>query len=143
MKVVLLHFVKEKDQLAYAKEIKKRIKKELTEVVLKIQNTDAKTEQEICSKIQKNAYIIALDENGEDMKTSGITKLVDQVQTNGKLPVFVIGSPTGIPQSVKNKADKVLRFGAATWTYALCHAMAVEQIYRVSENLKGSKYHKK
>ncbi len=105
-------------------------------------NSQKKTEQELYSVIKPNQFIIALDEKGKSQTTADLTDLCQKLTVNGKMPTFVIGPADGWSETFKKDADLLLNLGKMTWTYALAHAMVVEQIYRIIQIKKGTGFHR-
>jgi 23S rRNA (pseudouridine1915-N3)-methyltransferase len=54
----------------------------------------------------------------------------------------MIGGPDGLADTLSDKADLRLAFGAATWPHQLVRAMLLEQLYRAATILSGHPYHR-
>ena len=57
--------------------------------------------------------------------------------------VILIGGAYGFDNNIREKADFVWSFSKLVFPHMIARLMVVEQIYRASEILKGSKYHHK
>ncbi|MBL8676356.1 MAG: 23S rRNA (pseudouridine(1915)-N(3))-methyltransferase RlmH [Alphaproteobacteria bacterium] len=88
-------------------------------------------------------YLIALDENGENLTSDKFAHLLEIIQLHhqGKV-TFVIGAAEGLPQDIKTKAQKTISFGRLTWPHLLVRILLMEQLYRAQQILKGHPYHR-
>jgi 23S rRNA (pseudouridine1915-N3)-methyltransferase len=90
-----------------------------------------------------SAFIIALDERGQDMGSAGFARKLASLRDQGEREiVVVIGGPDGHGQALKTAAAMTLAFGSWTWPHKLVRAMAAEQIYRAISILAKSPYHR-
>jgi 23S rRNA (pseudouridine1915-N3)-methyltransferase len=87
-------------------------------------------------KLQKSARIVALDERGKDLTTAQFAELLTTETT------FVIGPPDGLDESVKQRADVLIRLSSLTLPHALAQVVLLEQIYRAATLLTGHPYHR-
>ena len=55
---------------------------------------------------------------------------------------FVIGSPVGLSDEVKEAADKILSLSRLTFTHEMSRLILLEQIYRSFTIMEGHKYHR-
>ena len=55
---------------------------------------------------------------------------------------FAIGGADGHATDIRQKAQRIISFGRATWPHMLCRAMLAEQLYRTSMILAGHPYHR-
>lgn len=91
----------------------------------------------------KNAHIIALDERGKSLRSTGFAQLIQERQNAGVSNlVFLIGGADGYDQKVKDRADALLSLSDMTWPHMMVRVMLSEQIYRASCILSGHPYHK-
>jgi 23S rRNA (pseudouridine1915-N3)-methyltransferase len=93
--------------------------------------------------VRPGAVMIALDENGKDISSSALAKLV-QKELDGGTPelAFIIGGPVGLDRIAIEKAALSLRFGSLTWPHQLVRIMLAEQLYRAVTILSGHPYHR-
>ncbi|MEM6781089.1 MAG: 23S rRNA (pseudouridine(1915)-N(3))-methyltransferase RlmH [Pseudomonadota bacterium] len=97
----------------------------------------------IQSKISKGAYIIALDERGQSLKSMTFAKEMEKLQDTGvPLVQFILGGADGLSDEIRNQANKIISFGSQTWPHMLARIMLIEQIYRSQQILKGHPYHR-
>ncbi len=92
---------------------------------------------------QKNTHIIALDERGKSLRSTGFAQLIQDRQNAGVSNlVFLIGGADGYDQKIKGRADSLLRLSDMTWPHMMVRVMLSEQIYRASCIISGHPYHK-
>jgi len=94
----------------------------------------------ISKHLKKDDFVIALSEEGEEITSKGLAKLIAEKMRNRKI-VFVIGGVYGLDDSIKNKADLCLSFSRFTLTHQMIRLFLMEQIYRAFTIIKGKKYH--
>jgi len=99
--------------------------------------------KKLLAAIPLGAIIVVLDEKGRTLGSLEIAKKIEFWRDDG-IPdlAFVIGGADGLHESVRQRADLLLSFGAMTWPHMLVRAMAVEQIYRSQTILSGHPYHR-
>ncbi len=118
----------------------------LQEIVVKdadsdnIQNKIEKESQSILKNIQKNDYIICLDENGKNFNSVQLAQKLDSAALSKDL-CFIIGGAYGVSQEILDKADLLLSFGKQTFPHELAHVLLSEQIFRTCSILKKTGYH--
>ncbi len=95
------------------------------------------------AKLLKNAAIIALCIEGEQMDSQGLAHRLESLTGSGtgKL-VFLIGGSYGLHADLKRKADIRLSLSKMTFPHHLARILLLEQIYRSFKILEGGKYHK-
>lgn len=93
-------------------------------------------------KIPDNAYVIALDERGENLPTTNLAQKLEQVAANGKEVVFLIGAADGHSEETRKRANLLLSFGKLTWAHMLVRVMLAEQIYRIWSLHNNHPYHR-
>ncbi len=98
----------------------------------------------ILAAIPEDAWVIALDEHGKQMRSKGFCKKNKSVgRTKGlSTLVFLIGGADGYDQKIKDSANGLISFGEMTWPHMMVRAMLSEQLYRASAILQGHPYHK-
>ena len=93
--------------------------------------------------IPHGATVIALDERGIAQSSKELALTLENWQHQGQSTfVFLIGGADGFDETVRNRADLLLSFGAVTWPHMLVRAMLAEQIYRTESILSGHPYHR-
>ena len=93
--------------------------------------------------IQADDWVLALDERGKDISTSELAKTVTQLEMDRiKQAVVCIGGADGLPEEVRRRADRVLRFGRMTLMHELALLVWMEQLYRVQTLKADHPYHR-
>jgi len=86
---------------------------------------------------------IILDEKGKSLGSVAFAEQIGRWRDNGAREVrFLIGAADGHDQEMRESADLLLGFGAATWPHLLARAMLAEQLFRATSILAGHPYHR-
>ena len=86
---------------------------------------------------------IALDERGNMVTSPNFASWLAQGRDAGRRDaVFLIGGADGHPPDLVGEADHVLSLGRLDWPHMLARAMLAEQIYRATQILSGTPYHR-
>jgi 23S rRNA (pseudouridine1915-N3)-methyltransferase len=97
----------------------------------------------LANVIPQGAAVVLLDSHGDQLDSASLAAhLADWRGNDRPATVFVIGGPDGLAQSLAEKADLNLAFGAATWPHQLVRVMLLEQLYRATTILSGHPYHR-
>lgn len=97
----------------------------------------------IAAKLQQGDFVIALDPNGKQLSSEGLSELLSSCMLGGRSRiVFVIGGSHGLTEGLKAKADAVLSFSKMTFSHRIFRIMLLEQIYRAFKIINGEPYHK-
>ena len=123
----------------YTKRLKrlKTTVRELPERASKDQEGEA-----LLTSIPASAYVLALDEHGEDLPSVKFARLLGDQLDQGRDLAFVIGGADGLSDAVKARADLLIRFGRMTWPHQIVRGLLFEQIYRAETILLGHPYHR-
>lgn len=97
----------------------------------------------ILSKINPDAYVIALAIEGKMKTSEELADTIDKLGTYGKSKItFIIGGSLGLSQDVMKRADEALSFSKMTFPHQLMRLILVEQVYRAYRIIRGEPYHK-
>jgi 23S rRNA (pseudouridine1915-N3)-methyltransferase len=89
------------------------------------------------------AVRVLLDERGEDLGSAELAGCVQRWRDDGRSTAFfAIGGPDGVAINLRQDAELLLAFGAATWPHQLVRIMLLEQVYRAVTLLAGHPYHR-
>jgi 23S rRNA (pseudouridine1915-N3)-methyltransferase len=98
----------------------------------------------LLAKLDKEDYLVALDEYGKQLSSEGLAKFI---QTRGnestKNIVFLIGGAFGLDEAVLKRADYKWSLSQLTFPHHLVRLILAEQVYRACSILKNEKYHHK
>jgi 23S rRNA (pseudouridine1915-N3)-methyltransferase len=93
--------------------------------------------------IPDRATVVLLDERGDSLDSATMAARLGRWRDDGRPAcVFVVGGDDGLSDSLRDRADLTVSFGAATWPHPLVRAMLFEQIYRAMTILAGHPYHR-
>jgi 23S rRNA (pseudouridine1915-N3)-methyltransferase len=97
----------------------------------------------VANVIPEAAAVVLLDRRGENLGSDALAGRLRAWRDNGCGSVcFLIGGAEGLGGALRDRADMVLAFGAATWPHQLVRIMLLEQIYRALTILAGHPYHR-
>jgi len=96
----------------------------------------------LIAALPAGAFVIALDERGDDLTSPALAHLIGEKMDGGQSVAFVIGGADGLSEAVKARADTALRFGRMTWPHQIVRGLLFEQIYRAETILLGHPYHR-
>ena len=89
------------------------------------------------------AALAVLDPRGKDHSSEELAALIGDWRDSGYTSAaFAIGGADGHATDIRQKAQRIISFGRATWPHMLCRAMLAEQLYRASMILAGHPYHR-
>lgn len=98
---------------------------------------------QLLSALPGDAWLVALDEHGKDESSAALAALFEARLADATPEIaFAIGGPDGHGEAIAQRANRVLRFGRATWPHRLVRVMLAEQIYRAATILSGHPYHR-
>lgn len=86
---------------------------------------------------------VALDERGKQLASTAFADILGRWRDDGVREArFLIGAADGHQADLRENADLLLAFGAATWPHMLARAMLAEQLWRATSILSGHPYHR-
>jgi 23S rRNA (pseudouridine1915-N3)-methyltransferase len=96
----------------------------------------------ILAWLNKDDYLVALDENGKQLSSEGLGDFI-QARANESVKniVFLIGGAYGLHEAVLKKAKFRWSLSQLTFPHQLVRLILVEQVYRACSILKNEKYH--
>jgi 23S rRNA (pseudouridine1915-N3)-methyltransferase len=91
----------------------------------------------------EGSALVLLDERGQNITSADLASRLAALRDQGRRNlVIAIGGPDGHDTALRERADFVLSFGAATWPHRLVRIMLAEQLYRAATILSGHPYHR-
>jgi 23S rRNA (pseudouridine1915-N3)-methyltransferase len=86
---------------------------------------------------------VAMDERGKQLTSAEFAKVLGRWRDDGVREArFLIGAADGHDDSLRDNADLLIAFGAATWPHMLARAMLAEQLWRATSIIAGHPYHR-
>ena len=139
--------IRNNDEDLITRKYLKRIRNiELKQYEVKTKNKEKRIEEEaekLINSTPKDGKLILLDEEGENISSSDLAKLILNWNNSNITSVnFAIGGAFGNSMKIKRTADKIIAFGKLTWPHQMVKMMIAEQIYRIETIIKGHPYHK-
>ena len=96
----------------------------------------------IRAALPKGSRVVALDERGKDMSTTGLAvQLEAWMQERGPV-VFLVGGADGLDAALKKTAAMQLRLSGMTLPHGLARVLLAEQLYRALSIIGGQPYHR-
>lgn len=99
----------------------------------------------ILAKVGDRSFVIALDgSQGKSMTSPAFAAHLESLLASGDAAnfVFVIGGSLGLHESVLQRADLLLSFGAFTYPHQMMRVILLEQLFRAGKISAGQAYHK-
>jgi len=99
--------------------------------------------QAILRTLPQAARICALDERGATLTSPALAKRIAGWRDEGVSEAwFVIGGADGLDPALRERADLTLSFGPMVWPHMLARVMLAEQLYRTTQILANTPYHR-
>ncbi|MCA9328066.1 23S rRNA (pseudouridine(1915)-N(3))-methyltransferase RlmH [Candidatus Saccharibacteria bacterium] len=106
---------------------------------------DAAARQEeserILSRVDARAFVILLDERGDEIDSPALSKLLDGAFTAGRQITMIIGGAYGVDDRVHQRADLVWSLSPLVFPHQLVRLILIEQLYRAQQITAGHPYH--
>ena len=97
-----------------------------------------KDDESLYSAILKLPTFVALDPQGYSMTSEKFSTFFESHSPRH----ILIGGATGLPSTVKAKASHLISLSPLTFTHQMTRLILLEQLYRATQILKNSSYHK-
>jgi len=98
--------------------------------------------QTILNALQKDDYLVLLDENGKQLSSPALASLIENRANNSvRQLVFLIGGAFGVDEQIKSRANFTWSFSQLVFPHQLVRLMLAEQIYRACTIIRNEKYH--
>ncbi len=93
--------------------------------------------------VPDGAHRIALDERGRVLSSPDFSATLARWRDDGvRDAALMIGGADGLDPALRDGADLVLSLGAMVWPHMLARVMLAEQLYRATQILAGTPYHR-
>ena len=99
--------------------------------------------ERILTKIDKDAYVIALEPKGVSMTSEEFANKIEDIKTyNSSHVIFIIGGSLGLSNQLRRHVNLELSFSKFTFPHQLMRLILLEQIYRSFRISNNEPYHK-
>ncbi len=103
---------------------------------------DAATDDKILG-VLAGLFVVALDERGKDMTSAELAHFLDEKSLHGVSEIaFFVGGPDGHSDTVRSRADALLRLSAMTFPHDIALLLISEALYRASTIMHNHPYHR-
>lgn len=97
----------------------------------------------LLAAIPDRGYTVVLDERGQTIDSLKFAKWIERLTVDTPHGVyFVVGGDTGLDDSVRQRADKLLSLTPMTLPHQFARVLLLEQIYRACTLMRNIRYHK-
>ncbi len=98
-----------------------------------------KDDNSLYTAVAKLPSFIALDPQGQSMTSENFATFFEIHSPRH----ILIGGAIGLPPPIKAKASHLISLSPLTFTHQMTRLILLEQLYRATQILKNSNYHKK
>jgi 23S rRNA (pseudouridine1915-N3)-methyltransferase len=96
----------------------------------------------VLNNLQKEDYLVLLDERGKQLKSEGVAQLIQsRANESVKNIIFLIGGAYGVSDSVAQRSNFTLSLSPLVFPHQLVRLVLAEQIYRACSINRNEKYH--
>ncbi len=104
-----------------------------------VKKTEAQT---ILNLLQKDDFIVLLDERGKMLPSEGVAKFIEQRGNEStRQIVFIIGGAFGVDDAIFKKANFTWSLSPLVFPHQMVRLMLAEQLYRACTIIRNEKYH--
>jgi 23S rRNA (pseudouridine1915-N3)-methyltransferase len=106
---------------------------------------DLKIDEELrlAALVSEGSALWALDEKGTSLTSEDFARELAKLREDGTSALaFAIGGADGLDESLRQRANRLIAFGAMTLPHQLVRGLLLEQIYRATTILSGHPYHR-
>jgi len=96
----------------------------------------------VLNNLQKEDYLVLLDERGKQLKSEGVAQLIQsRANESVKNIIFLIGGAYGVSDSVAQRSNFTWSLSPLVFPHQLVRLVLAEQIYRACSINRNEKYH--
>lgn len=96
----------------------------------------------LLSKINKDDFLVLLDETGKQLTSIELANFISQKATAGNRSIiFLIGGAYGVNNEVKQRSNFTWSLSKLVFPHMLVRLILAEQVYRACTILRNEKYH--
>jgi len=98
--------------------------------------------QTILNALQKEDYLVLLDEKGKEITSPKVANLIETRANNSiRNLIFLIGGAFGVDEQIKARANFTWSLSPLVFPHQLVRLMLCEQVYRACTIIRNEKYH--
>ena len=98
--------------------------------------------QAVLQYIQKEDYLVLLDERGKNISSPDLANLVQlRANESRKQLVFLIGGAFGVDPSIMERSNFTWSLSKLVFPHQIVRLVLAEQVYRACTILRNEKYH--
>lgn len=86
--------------------------------------------------------LILIDENGEELSSKDLSLLISKIIMDHTTTNFALGPPDGFSEGFKSKIHQSISLSPMTFPHEMAASIFIEQLYRATEIIKGTTYHR-
>jgi len=86
--------------------------------------------------------LVLLDEAGPSISSEGFAEWLNSAHLDSNPTNLAVGPADGFSDELKQSADQLISLSELTLTHEMAAALLMEQLYRASEIIRGSAYHR-
>ncbi len=110
--------------------------------ILSIVDYKKKEADTLITKLEKEDYVICLDENGKMLTSPEVGKqIIKAANLSSKRLVLIIGGAYGIDKIILEKVNFIWSLSALVFPHQLVRLILSEQLYRACSINNNEKYH--
>jgi 23S rRNA (pseudouridine1915-N3)-methyltransferase len=97
----------------------------------------------LAALVSEGSALWAVDEKGTSLTSEDFARELAKLREDGTSALaFAIGGADGLDESLRQRANRLIAFGAMTLPHQLVRGLLLEQIYRATTILSGHPYHR-
>ncbi len=109
---------------------------------LSVDNLKENEAQAILSKINKDDFVVLLDETGKQLSSVELADFIEQkASSSTRTIIFLIGGAFGVSNEIKQRANFIWSLSKLVFPHMLVRLILAEQVYRACTILRNEKYH--
>ncbi len=108
---------------------------------LSITEIRKKEGDQVLKNIDKSAYLILLDEHGNQCNSLEFAEFIQKNINNGRDIVLLIGGAYGFSEEVYSRANDKISISKMTFSHQMVRLIFAEQLYRAMTIIRGEPYH--
>lgn len=86
--------------------------------------------------------LVLLDSTGSSISSERFAEWLNSANLDNNPTNLAVGPPDGFSDEFKESADQLISLSDLTLTHEMAAALLMEQLYRASEIIRGSSYHR-